>query len=121
MVAAAAAAMAAAASFGGYTVVQELGKGGFATVYLATQDTTGEAYAIKQFTSENGRDIDEDKATNERAVLERLGDHEHVVRLCDIVDDPVGVQALVLEYMGGGDLINFIKALGEAGGTEREG
>ena len=72
MVAAAAAAMAAAASFGGYTVVQELGKGGFATVYLATQDTTGEAYAIKQFTSENGRDIDEDKATNERAVLERL-------------------------------------------------
>ena len=37
------------------------------------------------------------------------------------VDDPVGVQALVLEYMGGGDLINFIKALGEAGGTEREG
>ena len=102
-------------------MVQELGKGGFATVYLATQDTTGEAYAIKQFTSENGREIDEDKATNERAVLERLGDHEHVVRLCDIVDDPVGVQALVLEYMGGGDLINFIKALGEAGGTEREG
>jgi serine/threonine protein kinase len=39
-----------------------------------------------------------------------VGDHENIVKLCDMVEDGNGVQALVLEYMGGGDLINFIKA-----------
>ena len=34
--------------FPGYAVVQELGTGGFATVHLATSDSNGEAYAIKQ-------------------------------------------------------------------------
>ena len=98
------------ATFNGYQVVEELGTGGFATVHLATQDATGEAFAVKQFTSENGREVDEEKSKNERAVLEKVGEHKNIVRLCDIVDDAAGVQALVLEYMGGGDLINgFIK------------
>ena len=36
-------------AFPGYTVVSELGKGGFATVYLAHADEDGETVAIKQF------------------------------------------------------------------------
>ena len=100
-----------------YTVVQEtpLGTGGFATVHLAAQDSTGDAVAIKQFVSrenpemKNGRDVDEEKCNNERIVLERLGVHDNVVQLTAVVDDPDGVPALVLEFMGGGDLINFIK------------
>ena len=50
------------ATFNGYQVEEELGTGGFATVHLATQDATGEAFAIKQFTSENGREVDEEKS-----------------------------------------------------------
>jgi serine/threonine protein kinase len=60
-------------SFPGYQVVQELGTGGFATVHLATQDSTGEAFAIKQFTSTNGsekgsKEVDVEKSSNEHAV-----------------------------------------------------
>ena len=59
--------MADAATFKGYEVVQELGTGGFATVHLATSESSGEAYAIKQFTSELGHDTNIEKAGNERA------------------------------------------------------
>ena len=61
----------AAVPFEGYSRESTvLGEGGFATVHLATSDASGEAYAIKVFTSENGTAVDEEKAANELAVLE---------------------------------------------------
>ena len=105
------------ASFPGYSIASDepLGKGGFATVFLATSDETQEPVAIKQFTSENGQAVDEEKAQNELAVLRALGDHANIVSLVDIVKDGNGVDALILEYCGGGDLINFIKKNAEEG------
>ena len=70
---------------------------------------------MKQFTSENGRAVDEEKAANELAVLRALGDHPNIVSMVDIVKDGNGVDALVLEYCGGGDLINLIKKNTEDG------
>ena len=58
-------------AFPGYTVVSELGKGGFATVYLAHADEDGETVAIKQFLTEHGAALDREKAANERACIER--------------------------------------------------
>lgn len=52
-------------AFPGYTVVSELGKGGFATVYLAHADEDGETVAIKQFLTEHGAALDREKAANE--------------------------------------------------------
>lgn len=107
----------AGATFSGYTLAapEPLGRGGFATVHLVSSDESHELYAVKQFTSENGRIVDEEKAANELAVLRILGDHPNIVSLVDIVKDTNGVDALVLEHCSGGDLINFIKKQGDEG------
>ena len=84
-------------AFPGYTVVSELGKGGFATVYLAHADEDGETVAIKQFLTEHGAALDREKAANERACIERF-DHANVLALRDIVEDENGVEALVVEF-----------------------
>ena len=105
-------------SFPGYTVVSELGKGGFATVYLAHADEDGETVAIKQFLTEHGAALDREKAANERACIERF-DHANVLALRDIVEDENGVEALVVEFCEGGDLIKQMKRR-EEGGAEDE-
>ena len=104
--------------FSGYSVVEEIGEGGFAKVYLATSDQTGDAVAIKQFLSEGGAELDKIKAANEVAVLHKLGAHENVVRLLEVVPDERGIDSLVLEFCGGGDLIRLIQQ-GRAAGDER--
>ena len=58
-------------TFSGYSVVEEIGEGGFAKVYLATSDQTGDAVAIKQFLSEGGAELDKIKAANEATVIEK--------------------------------------------------
>ena len=105
-------------AFPGYTVVSELGKGGFATVYLAHADEDGETVAIKQFLTEHGAALDREKAANERACIERF-DHANVLALRDIVEDENGVEALVVEFCEGGDLIKQMKRR-EEGGAEDE-
>ena len=95
------------ARLGDYTLVSELGRGGFATVWLATDDNA-RSHAIKRFSADHGSDTDTEKAANERACLERF-DHPNVMRLEDVVKDARGVDALVLTYCEGGDLIKRMK------------
>ena len=102
-------------SFEGYSVEQELGKGGWANVYLATSNADGRAVAIKQFVSQNGADVDRKTSANEQKMLQALGDHPNIVSFVDLVIDASQVEALVLEYCGGGDMIGLIKQLFEDG------
>ena len=55
---------------GPYTLVEEIGQGGFATVWLAT-DEEGNTVAVKRFAAEHGKEVDKEKAANERACLPR--------------------------------------------------
>lgn len=43
-----------------YTIVGEIGQGGFATVYLAS-DEEGRPVAIKKFATEHGAEVDMEK------------------------------------------------------------
>ena len=70
-------------SIGPYTLTQQIGEGGFATVYLAT-DESGQPFALKHFITRHGEHIDRAKAKNERTCLERF-DHPNVLALKDIV------------------------------------
>ena len=89
---------------GPYTLVEEIGQGGFATVWLAT-DQEGNRVAIKRFEADHGKEVDREKAANERACLERL-EHPNVLTMLDVVADEAGVDSLVLEYCEAGDLIH---------------
>ena len=89
---------------GPYTLVEEIGQGGFATVWLAT-DQEGNKVAIKRFEADHGKEVDREKAANERACLERL-EHPNVLTMLDAVADEAGVDSLVLEYCEAGDLIH---------------
>jgi RIO-like serine/threonine protein kinase len=109
--------MAGLTALGPYSIVDQIGQGGFATVYLGS-DEEGNTVAIKQFATEHGTDVDKEKAANERACLERLGDHPHILSLRDVVEDDNGVEALVLEYCEGGDLIKRMVRRESGGQTE---
>ena len=92
---------------GPYTLVESIGQGGFATVWLA-HDEEGNTVAVKRFSADHGKAVDKEKAANERACLERF-DHPNVLALLDAVEDEAGVDALVLEYCEEGDLIKKMK------------
>eukprot|EP00965_Chrysotila_dentata_P115859 3829967-Pleurochrysis_carterae.AAC.2 len=70
-------------AFGPYEVLNQIGHGGFATVYLCTDDES-QLYAVKEFISDSGIEVDREKAANERACLERF-DHQNVLSLHDVV------------------------------------
>ena len=91
-------------SIGPYTFAEQIGQGGFAAVLLATDDE-GKPVAVKHFITDHGVEVDMEKVANERAVLERLDGSPHILTLRDVVEDDRGVDALVLEYCEGGDLI----------------
>lgn len=91
-----------------YTLLQQLGKGHFATVYLCVEKTTGQRFAVKVFSKRPGVD---DRSRNESlqqeiAVLMAVS-HPNVLCLKDTYDEDDGVY-LVLELAPEGELFNWI-------------
>ncbi|KAJ4413497.1 serine/threonine protein kinase [Neurospora sp. IMI 360204] len=91
-----------------YTMLQKLGKGHFAEVYLCVEKSTGSQYAVKVFSKTPGR---EERSKNEGlqqeiAVLMGVS-HPNVLCLKDTFNEPNAVY-LVLELAPGGELFNYI-------------
>ena len=91
-----------------YSVQDQLGKGHFATVYLATEKSSGRNFAVKKFEKRNG--------PNEKSKIEGLEQeiavlmsvsHPNVLCLKDTFDEADGVY-LVLELAPEGELFNWI-------------
>ncbi|MCJ1317476.1 hypothetical protein MMC15_002801 [Xylographa vitiligo] len=91
-----------------YRVLQQLGKGHFATVYLCVEKATGARFAVKRFEKRPGEK--ERSATDglqqEIAVLMSVS-HPHMLCLKDTFDEDDGVY-LVLELAAEGELFNWI-------------
>ncbi|KAI9571653.1 kinase-like domain-containing protein [Boletus coccyginus] len=100
-----------------YDISHELGKGSFATVMKAISRTTGQWFAIKMIheskvrrVSANDNKSDGDKAEHafmrEIAILEDL-DHPNICKLKEVFRDHGNID-LVLEFVDGGDLLDYI-------------
>lgn len=91
-----------------YTIQGQLGKGHFATVYLATEKSTGMRYAVKKFEKRSGPGERSkiDGLQQEIAVLMGVS-HPNMLCLKDTFDEADGVY-LVLELAPEGELFNWI-------------
>ena len=91
-----------------YRILQQLGKGHFATVYLCIERVTGMQYAVKKFEKrygDNGRS-QMDGLQQEIGVLKAVS-HPNMLCLKDTYDEDDGVY-LVLELAPEGELFNWI-------------
>ena len=91
-----------------YTIQGQLGKGHFATVYLATQRSTGSRFAVKKFEKRSGpgERSKVDGLQQEIAVLMGVS-HPNLLCLKETFDEADGVY-LVLELAAEGELFNWI-------------
>lgn len=93
-----------------YRILQQLGKGHFATVYLCIERTTGYKYAVKKFERRMGdsQRSQTEGLQQEIAVLMSVS-HPNVLCLKDNFEESDGVY-LVLELAAEGELFNWIVA-----------
>jgi serine/threonine-protein kinase Chk2 len=91
-----------------YRILQQLGKGHFATVYLCVERNTGNKYAVKKFERRTGDSqySQTEGLQQEIAVLMSVN-HPNVLCLRDTFDESDGVY-LILELAPEGELFNWI-------------
>jgi hypothetical protein len=108
----------------GYDVGRLLGRGGSATVWLATEKTTGREFALKCFDA--GRTAPEEAEAEEGMrrevrILSAL-EHSHLVRAHAVVrlqaHDAGGGLGLALDYAPGGSLATLVGSRGRLGPGE---
>ncbi|KAJ9297578.1 hypothetical protein DTO271G3_4353 [Paecilomyces variotii] len=93
-----------------YRILQQLGKGHFATVYLCADRATGDEYAVKVFERRSG----DSQRSQSEALLQEIAllksvNHPNLLCLKDTFDENDGVY-LVLELAPEGELFNLIVA-----------
>ena len=91
-----------------YRILQQLGKGHFATVYLCVERCAGTQYAVKRFEKRHGDGAKSqtDGLQQEIGVLKSVS-HPNMLCLKDTFDEDDGVY-LVLELAPEGELFNWI-------------
>ena len=91
-----------------YRIIQQLGKGHFATVHLCVERSTGIQYAVKRFERRQGSAANSqtDGLQQEIGVLKAVS-HPNVLCLRDTFNEEDGVY-IVLELAPEGELFNWI-------------
>ncbi|OCH87633.1 Pkinase-domain-containing protein [Obba rivulosa] len=89
-----------------YQIDRELGKGSFATVMRAMHRPTGQWYALKVIQRSRLRSGDSQSFSREISILERL-QHPNICQFKEAIMEEHTIN-LVLEYVKGGDLLDFI-------------
>ena len=99
-----------------YRIERMLGKGGMATVYLATQEPLGRKVAVKVLrhtsTDASVREIDEKRFFREASLASKLT-HPNTVIIHDfgVLEDDLGL-FLVMEFLDGSSLGDLIRRVG---------
>ncbi|KAJ5674848.1 serine/threonine-protein kinase chk2 (cds1) [Penicillium maclennaniae] len=91
-----------------YRILQQLGKGHFATVYLCVERATGKQFAVKVFEKRSGDSQKTQTDTLQQEIALLMGvNHPNLLCLRDIFDENDGAY-LVLELAPEGELFNLI-------------
>ncbi|MHC4449216.1 MAG: serine/threonine-protein kinase, partial [Planctomycetota bacterium] len=99
---------------GSLRIVRELGRGGFARVYLAEDTRLGRQVALKVFSRAGLADralVDVDAFLEEARVIARL-ESAHIVTLFQLREGPDAALMLEMEYVRGGTLDDLLRAGG---------
>ena len=95
----------------GYSIVERLGSGGFATVYRALDDESQTDWAIKVLHDHAAATDDLKRFERERTTMQALR-HDNIVAVRTHGETEEGLHYTVLEYVGGGSVRDRIKANG---------
>ena len=99
-------------SYNRVQIKEELGRGQFGRVYLATLEGRETPVAVKMSLADPV-----DKGEARRNLLEEIetiksaGTHPHLVGLVGYCTTPKNPVCLILEYVEGGDLLSYLKSL----------
>jgi serine/threonine-protein kinase len=105
--------LAAGQRIGDYEVETEVGGGGFATVFRVRCARDGLLYAMKVLDPEHRKHEDRRmRFLDEARIQAKRLDHPNIAKVVEIVSTQQ-VAALVLEYVDGGDLDDFIQSRSE--------
>lgn len=95
---------------GAYTLLQSLGEGGMAEVFLA-KNSLGKKFTIKVLKPELfGREAIKQRFINEAKVMLSL-EHPHVRQVIDFYEDK-NLMAIIMEYLDGADLDSYVEKNG---------
>ena len=97
-----------------YEIKEQLGKGGFGSVYKVLNKDDSQLYAIKKIPIKGLNDEEIEKIKNEAKILSNI-DNENIVKYYDSFIDNDSFN-MVMEYCEAFDLrylINYAKELGE--------
>lgn len=116
----------------GYRIIRRLGRGGMATVYLASQESLSRLVAIKVLASEEAPNEElVRRFENEAHTIARL-DHPHIVSIFDVGRTSGGQIYYTMPYLPNGDLaernvhddplriLGIVRALAEALGSAHD-
>jgi calcium-dependent protein kinase len=88
-------------------LLSQIGIGTFSVVHEVTFIKTNKLFAAKQVSRKDLHPSDAVALHDEISALQQVTDCEHIVKLYDVYDEP-DYTVLVMECMGGGDLIDRI-------------
>lgn len=95
-----------------FNTIKMIGKGSFARVYLVENKETKEKQAVKAFSKEYllSQPKGKDSLINEIEIMQKLK-HPYIMNLEEIHESKNSIY-LVLELLEGGELLNYISAMG---------
>ncbi|TYZ64719.1 hypothetical protein PybrP1_009372 [[Pythium] brassicae (nom. inval.)] len=99
---------------GPYRLGKTLGIGSFGKVKLAEHEVTGHKVAIKILNRSKIRSLDMSEKVRREISLLRKMRHPHIIRLYEVIDTPTDI-FMVLEYVAGGELFDYIVSKGRDG------
>ncbi|KAL9651558.1 hypothetical protein ABK040_001503 [Willaertia magna] len=102
---------------GNYRLGKTLGEGSFGKVKLAEHEGTGHKVAVKILNRQKIQNSKMDKKIRREIKILKLFRHPHIIRLYEVIETPTEI-FLVMEFVGGGELFDYIVKRGRLSEAE---